>query len=520
MKPLTNSTILIVDDTPENIDILVDLLEDYDKKVAIDGLDALETVHSGELPDLILLDIMMPEMDGYEVCRKLREEEKTKDIPVIFLTAKTQKQDIIKGFEAGGQDYVTKPFDATELLHRVNTQLLLKKQRDELNELNEKLEEKVKERTFELNVAKEKAEESDRLKSEFISSISHEIRTPLNAVVGFSSFIAEANEDPTLEEYSTYINKQTELLLKLVTDIVDFAKLESKSIQMKYEAVDVNDILEEQYFLFKDTVESGVDFKYEKLEENNIILTDRFHLGQILMNLLSNAIKFTKEGAILFGAKPIQNNEIEFYVKDTGLGIPPNEHTLIFERFYKLNFVIQGVGLGLAIVKNILEIMNGHIKLESEPGKGSLFSFTIPYQTSEEEIEENVQKALHTKARRLMNPLKILIAEDEKSNIYYYQELFKGTEHQIQYAKSGTEAVNLFKQLEFDVVLMDIKMPVMDGLEATKIIREINDQVPIIAVSAYAYHEDMKKAMDLGCKTFITKPFTKFKLINTILDFV
>jgi CheY-like chemotaxis protein/nitrogen-specific signal transduction histidine kinase len=518
MKPLTNSTILIVDDTPENIDILVDLLEDYDKKVAIDGLDALETVHSGELPDLILLDIMMPEMDGYEVCRKLREDEKTKDIPVIFLTAKTQKKDIIKGFEAGGQDYVTKPFDATELLHRVNTQLLLKKQRDELNELNEKLEEKVKERTFELNVAKEKAEESDRLKSEFISSISHEIRTPLNAVVGFSSFIAEANEDPTMEEYSYYIKKQTDLLLKLITDIVDFAKLESKSIQMNYETVDVNDILEEQYFIFKDTLAEGVELSYEKLEAQNILMTDRFHLGQILMNLLSNAIKFTEKGSIIFGAQAKENNEIEFYVKDTGIGIPQNEQTLIFERFYKLNFVIQGVGLGLAIVKNILEMMNGHIRVESEPEKGSLFSFTIPYQTSEGEIEEAQKEALEHKARKMMKPLNILIADDEKSNIYYYQELFKGTEHHIQFAKNGLEAINLFKQLDFDLILMDIKMPVMDGLQAIGEIKAMNEQVPILAVSAYAYPEDMRQAMDLGCKTFITKPFTKYKLFHTILD--
>jgi len=520
MNKINESTILIVDDTPENIDILVDLLEDYEKKIAINGLDALETVHSGDLPDLILLDIMMPEMDGYEVCKKLREDEKTKDIPVIFLTAKTQKKDINKGFEVGGQDYVTKPFDAAELLHRVNTQLTLKKQKDELYELNHRLDEKVKERTFELNIAKEKAEESDRLKSEFLQSISHEIRTPLNAVVGFSGFISDGNENPELEDFAGFMKKQTDLLLKLVNDIVDFAKLESRSVSFDYELVDVNEILEDNFLLFNSTKPENVELEYQQMESQNEIITDKFHLDQIVLNLISNALKFTTQGKVIYGANIKENNEIEFYVTDTGKGIPKEEQALIFERFYKVDSFTQGAGLGLAIVKNTVDLLGGKIQVESEPEKGSRFSFVIPFQISEDQMAFSGKQALHTKAKKLMKNLNILIAEDELSNTIYYKEIFKEYDHHIDYAKNGEEAVKMHSENKYDLILMDIKMPVMNGLEAIEKMKETDQETPIIAISAYAYQEDIKKAMNAGCNTFVSKPFTKYKLINTILDFV
>jgi len=195
MENLFENTILIVDDTPENIDILVELLEDFETQIAINGEDALETAWE-DTPDLILLDIMMPEMDGYEVCKKLRADERTKDIPVIFLTAKTQKEDIVKGFEVGGQDYITKPFDARELMERVKTQLELKTQREILKNMNTILEGKVQERTAQLhesNLQLEKANSKlvvlDKAKNNFLNLISHEIRTPLNGIVGSTYFL-------------------------------------------------------------------------------------------------------------------------------------------------------------------------------------------------------------------------------------------------------------------------------------------------------------------------------------------
>ena len=221
MEDLYKNTILIVDDTPANIDILVELLEDFDKKIAINGVDALETAFDTPHPDLILLDIMMPDMDGYEVCRQLRADERTKNIPVIFLTAKTQKEDIIKGFEVGGQDYITKPFDFHELMERVKTHLELKTQREILKNMNVVLEEKVQERTAqlqetmtELDKANKELQGLDTAKNDFLLMISHEIRTPLNGIVGAAHLLKDVMGDDN--EFGEFVD-----MLKISVDRLD-----------------------------------------------------------------------------------------------------------------------------------------------------------------------------------------------------------------------------------------------------------------------------------------------------------
>lgn len=383
MDNLKNSTILIVDDTPENIDILVDILDDYNKTVAINGEDALETIFRNELPDLILLDVMMPKMDGYEVCRYLRLHEKTKDIPIIFLTAKTNEEDVIQGFEAGGQDYVAKPFHPSELLARVSTQLLLKQKRDELRKINATLEDKVLQRTQDLLKAKNRAEESDRLKSEFLSSMTHEIRTPLNAICGFSKVIAESVDDPDLVSYSNLIQGQNDLLLKLIDDIIDFAKIESNSLELVRENFDLNELILELYGQFLPDVNEGI--KLVPITTDNIltVCSDKRRIKQIFINLLSNAIKFTRQGTINFGFKTTIDKGVNCFVKDTGLGISRENQQLIFERFRKIDTFTQGTGLGLSIAYNIVELTTGNkLHLESEPDVGSHFYFIIPYQKS------------------------------------------------------------------------------------------------------------------------------------------
>jgi len=379
MEKLKLRNILIVDDTPENIDILVDILSDFNKTVAIDGENALETIFENELPDLILMDVMMPKMDGFEVCRYLRLHQKTKDIPVIFLTAKTNEEDIIQAFESGGQDYVAKPFYPSELLARVNTQLLLKERRDKLREINATLEYKVKERTQDLIVAKDRAEESDRLKSEFLALMSHEIRTPLNAICGFSKVIAESVDDPDLLSYSNLIQNQNDLLLKLIDDMIDFAKIESNSLELVRENFDLNALILDIYGEFLPDITEGVEFTPLISDDTFNVYSDKLRIKQVFGNLLSNAIKFTKKGTISFGIETTEDRGIRLFVKDTGLGISIENQKLIFERFRKVDTFSQGTGLGLSIANNIVELTTGDtLHLESEIDVGSHFYFTIP----------------------------------------------------------------------------------------------------------------------------------------------
>ncbi|MCC7316973.1 MAG: response regulator, partial [Bacteroidales bacterium] len=226
MKTLYENTILVVDDTPENIEILVELLDGFDLKVAINGQEALETAWEGQAPDLILLDIMMPEMDGYEACRQLRADERTREVPVIFLTAKTQKEDIYKAFEAGGQDYVTKPFDARELMERVKTQLELKTQREVLKDMNLLLEEKVRERTEQLDKANKELMVLDEAKNSFLMMISHEIRTPLNGIVGATYFLNDSlAEDNDLAEFVDMLKTSVDRLEKFSTTALIITQL-------------------------------------------------------------------------------------------------------------------------------------------------------------------------------------------------------------------------------------------------------------------------------------------------------
>jgi len=379
MDNLKNSTILIVDDTPENIDILVDILSDYNKTVAIDGEDALETIFENELPDLILLDVMMPKMDGFEVCRYLRLHDKTKDIPIIFLTAKTNEEDIIQGFEAGGQDYVAKPFYPSELLARVSTQLLLKQKRDELRKINATLEDKVLQRTQDLLKAKNRAEESDRLKSEFLSSMTHEIRTPLNAICGFSKVIAESVDDPDLVSYSNLIQSQNDLLLKLIDDIIDFAKIESNSLELDREHFDLNELILELYGQYLPDIKEGIELMPLTSDDTLTVFSDKLRIKQVFINLISNAIKFTRKGTVSFGIESISDAEVCCFVKDTGLGISKENQQVIFERFRKIDTFSQGTGLGLSIAYNIVELTTGNkLYLESEPDVGSYFHFLMP----------------------------------------------------------------------------------------------------------------------------------------------
>ncbi len=390
MKNIKDSfKVLIVDDSPANIEVLYDILSDYTCYVALYGEIALHLAQSKIQPDLILLDVMMPEMDGFEVCKRLKANEATKEIPVIFITSKTDQESIVKGFEYGAVDYITKPFNKNELLSRVSTHLELKLSKDKIKKHKNELETLVDKRTKELLVAKNRAEECDKLKTAFLENMSHEVRTPLNVISGFSELLLESDiAEKDKKEFRKLIVQNTNILLNHIDSIMDMAKIISNQFKIQKEKCNIDAILDE---LNKTFTKKKLDFNKENIDliiskpnlsDDLIILTDPVRLKQVFFNLIDNALKFTDKGYIKLGyvLNDQKDQNIKFFVEDTGIGLHQKQHNYIFEFFNKIknkNKLYGGLGLGLAISKEIIQLLGGEIWVESSPDKGSTFNFTI-----------------------------------------------------------------------------------------------------------------------------------------------
>lgn len=370
---------------------------------------------------------------------------------------------------------------------------------------------------------KEKAELADRLKTTFLANMSHEIRTPLNGILGFSDVLI-SRQDLTSSQKDTYgmiIRKSANNLLRIVNDILDISELESGLLQIYNTSfslnkflVDIHNIfrqrlLEEEKNLFINLVESPQDY---------FLHTDESRLNQIFSNLLDNAIKFTPKGRIDFGFSQCKQNLITFFVRDTGIGIQPDHQEIIFDRFRQgemsPNREYGGNGLGLAIINELLHLMNGWIWVESEPEKGSCFYFSLPIVQSEE-LEEK-EPFVRNEQADARPGLKILVAEDDPVNIQYFEEILSRIEAEVFIVTDGESAVDMVKNNPFDLVLMDIRMPIMDGLEATRRIRSFNKTIPIIAQTAYAMKSDEQAAFNAGCSDYISKPVSLEKLIQKV----
>ena len=364
----------------------------------------------------------------------------------------------------------------------------------------------------ELIAARIKAEEADRMKSSFLANMSHEIRTPLNAIIGFSNILAAAEEEQEKQEYINIIESNNTLLLQLISDILDLSKIEAGTLEFCYSNVELNDIISEIESVTRYRTESnGIQLIVQKGLPSCLIRTEKNRLMQVLNNLLNNASKFTSQGSITFGYK-LCDKELYFYVKDTGCGIPADKVNSIFGRFVKLNSFVQGTGLGLSICQTIVEHMGGRIGVESEEGKGSTFWFTIPYQPA---AAENKKEEEHQLISVQKDKLTILIAEDNESNYRLFQSILK-REYNLVHAWDGKEAVNLYKLHTPQIILMDINMPVMDGYEATREIRKLSLDVPIIAVTAFAYASDEQRAMENGFDGYMAKPISAPQLRQQI----
>ncbi len=621
--------VLLVDDEPVNLHVLVNYLSqhDYQLTLASSGQETLDLIESGYQPDIIILDVMMPRMSGFEVTKTLRHTWGLHELPILLLTAKNQAQDIVTGLDAGANDYLIKPVAKEELLARLRTHLSVK---------------------F-LKASREAALEAARLKSKFLANMSHEIRTPMNAIIGVSDLLNNTPLSAEQQNYVSTICTGSETLLALINDILDFSRIEANKLELEQHPFSLRKCVEKSLDLVKVLAyEKDLDLLYWiNWDVPEQIIGDSTRLQQMLVNLLTNAVKFTEEGEIMVKVSAQQSAlnhyEFQFMVSDTGIGIPVERQERLFQSFSQVDNSIShrfgGTGLGLAICKNLSELMDGHIWVESAENQGASFYFTVKLQgvndlENQEEwlktkqvfankriavYEENsnnrdvikqllnawgveieilepehfnltymqtlsvqaafislphkqikpkdwqslpypvlvlapnctethsswqpclskplhpevlydslLQKLLNDKTHEtkqvtenlaLDNNLKILLVEDNKVNQKVAQLVLKKLNLQADIADNGQEALEIVKTTSYDVVLMDVQMPVMDGLSATRAIRQHfgTEREPwIIAMTANAMAKDKQDCFDAGMNDYMSKPVRPHILIEIL----
>jgi PAS domain S-box-containing protein len=388
-----------------------------------------------------------------------------------------------------------------------------------------KARELIIENNRQLKEAKDKAEESDRLKSAFLANMSHEIRTPMNGIMGFSMMLADPLlPKETRDSYLRIINSSCEQLLHIVNDIIDISKIEAGQIDINESSFDLKILLDELSTFYTSAArEKGVKFEMDpmrcRLSSGSWIISDRTKLRQIFDNLFSNAVKFTPSGKIILRCE-LMDGFVNFEIEDTGIGIEPELQNVIFERFRQVesNYTktYGGTGLGLAITKAYIEKLGGKISVHSEFGKGSKFSFRLPFKPVS---ELNIQEEQVSKFRPLDLGMTVLVVEDEEINWLYLNEILKNRVKVLR-AVNGKETVELVKQNPgIDIILMDIKLPDINGLELTKIIKNMNGRVKVIAQTAYALSGDRESVIAAGCSGYISKPVNRDELLNLIIAY-